>query len=85
MMKDALGREVEVGDYVVFGKSNRNNPINFGLVNEVNEDHIVILGNGNTKKSQIDSWSVNKRVFVIDRKTLLIMDGYFSYTGTELD
>lgn len=68
-MKDYFGREIKVGDLVVYGKSSRYNPLNVGVVQEVGEDSMKVLGHGNTKAGEISCYSrdngVNKRVVIL--------------------
>lgn len=68
-MKDYFNKEIQVGDLVVYGKSSRYNPLNIGVVQEVSEDSMKVLGHGNTKAGEIScSWmdgGVNKRVIVL--------------------
>ena len=68
-MKDYFNREIQVGDLVVYGKSDRWRPLNVGVVQEVDEDSMKVLGHGNTKAGEIRcSWmdnGVNKRVIVL--------------------
>ena len=68
-MKDYFGKEIQVGDLVVYGKSSRHNPLNVGVVQEVSEDSMKVLGNGNTKAGEISCYpsdnGVNKRVIVL--------------------
>lgn len=68
-MKDYFNKEIQVGDLVVYGKSDRWKPLNVGVVQEVDEDSMKVLGRGNTKAGEIScSWmdnGVNKRVIVL--------------------
>lgn len=68
-MKDYFGREIQVGDLVAYGKSDRWKPLNVGVVQEVSKDSMKVLGHGNTKVGEIScSWmddGVNKRVIVL--------------------
>lgn len=68
-MKDYFNKEIQVGDLVVYGKSSRYNPLNVGVVQEVDENSMKVLGHGNTKAGEIScSWmddGVNKRVIVL--------------------
>jgi len=61
-MKDYFGRDVQAGDVIVYGKSDRNRPLNVGTVKEVWGTTLAVLGNGNTKLGEI---SDSKRVVVI--------------------
>lgn len=68
-MKDYFGKEIRTGDLVVYGKSDRWRPLNVGVVQEVSEDSMKVLGHGNTKAGEISCpWmdkGVNKRVIVL--------------------
>ena len=69
-MKDYFKREINVGDFIVYGKSSRHNPLNVGVVKEVTEDALTVLGNGNSKPGTIHCYphmdnGVNKRVIVL--------------------
>ena len=71
-MKDYFGREINVGDTVVYGKSSRYNPLAVGVVQEVFTDSMKVLGHGNTKAGEITCpWmdsGVNKRVVVLPQR-----------------
>ena len=55
---DMLGVEVSVGSIIVYGKSNRNNPINIGKVISFEGDFIRVLGKGCSKTGNINGkWS----------------------------
>tara|TARA_Y100000593_G_scaffold94032_1_gene191270 strand:+ start:55338 stop:55553 length:216 start_codon:yes stop_codon:yes gene_type:complete len=66
-----------VGDLVVYGKSDRWKPLNVGVVQEVGEDSMKVLGHENTKAGEISCYSrdngVNKRVVILPE----ICEGYF--------
>ncbi len=68
-MKDYFGKEIQVGDLVVYGKSSRHNPLNIGVVKEVSHSVMEVLGHGNTKQGKIECYlrdnGVNKRVIVL--------------------
>lgn len=65
MPKDIRGVEIEVGDFIAYGKSNRNNPFNLGKVISVSDKFIEVLGKGNTKTGFIDSYYLSKRILVL--------------------
>lgn len=46
---DMLGNEISIDDNIVYGKSSRYNPIKLGVVHDINEKGIVVLGEGNSK------------------------------------
>lgn len=76
-MKDYFKREISVGDFIVYGKSSRHKPLNVGVVQEVTEDALTVLGNGNSKPGTIHCYphmdnGVNKRVIVLPE----IYEGY---------
>jgi len=69
-MKDYFKREISVGDFIVYGKSSRHKPLNVGVVQEVTEDTLTVLGDGNSKPGEIRCNSrfdrgVNKRVIIL--------------------
>ena len=57
MFKDMREIEVKIGDIIVYGKSNRYNPINIGKVVAFDGSEIVVQGKGNTRVGRImGSW-----------------------------
>lgn len=48
---DMVGNELREGDLVVYGKSNRHDPINIGRIEliDIGNDEIHVLGRGNSK------------------------------------
>lgn len=77
-MKDYFGREIQVGDLVVYGKSDRWKPLNVGSVQEVSEDSMKVLGHGNTIAGTIRcSWvdkGINKRVVILPESLMEYLD-----------
>ena len=65
---DMLGKEISVGDSVVYGKSDRDNPINVGVVKNITEEEIHILGRGNVKVGKLPRFHA-KRVVVLEGTT----------------
>lgn len=61
---DIRGVLIEEGDYVAYGKSDRDYPIKLGTVQAVLEDTVEILGDGNTKVGKIPSFHT-KRILVL--------------------
>ena len=73
-MKDMLGQELAVGDCITFGKSNRNYPINVGVIACL--DHkgdLKVMGMGNVKSSLLPPYNVKRRTVKLpdDYKELL--------------
>ena len=74
MLKDYFGRELEVGMEVVYGKSNRYNPINVGIIKSIKQPtedswgEISVLGHGNVKVGTLSGYEINKRVVVLLRE-----------------
>lgn len=68
-LKDMLDTPIEVGDPVVFGKSNRHNPINVGIVKEIKQEDgwntLYIQGKGNSRISEISWKGATDRVVVL--------------------
>lgn len=68
-LKDMLDTPIEVGDPVVFGKSNRHNPINVGIVQYIKREGdwniLGIKGEGNSRISEISWKGVTDRVIVL--------------------
>ncbi|UZV41276.1 hypothetical protein vBVpaMR16F_210 [Vibrio phage vB_VpaM_R16F] len=65
MNTDMRGIEVSVGDIIVYGKSDRNNPINIGKIMSIDGDYMKVLGKGNTKAGEINiKW---KRFIVVPK------------------
>lgn len=65
-MFDLLGVEIKVGDRVVYGKSSRYNPIGVGVVQEITDRDIVVLGDGNTRPGKIPFFNAKSRMVVIN-------------------
>lgn len=60
--KDMLGNIININDRIVYGKSNRHDPIKLGIV-EYFDNGVVVLGDGHTKTGLIkDS---ERRIVVI--------------------
>jgi hypothetical protein len=53
-MKDKFGQKLYVGDKIVYGKSDRWNPINAGIIKNVYNNYISVLGTGNKRTGDID-------------------------------
>ncbi len=65
MPKDIRGVEIEVGDFIAYGKSNRNNLFNLGKVISITEKGVEVLGKGNTKTGLLDAYYLSKRILVL--------------------
>tara|TARA_R110000850_G_C9686730_1_gene438534 strand:- start:6 stop:236 length:231 start_codon:yes stop_codon:yes gene_type:complete len=63
--KDMRGIVILVGDYVMYGKSSRNNPVNLGEVKGVTEAGISVLGDGNSKVGYLSNFTISERVLVL--------------------
>lgn len=63
--KDMRGVVISVGDYIVYGKSNRNYPVHMGTVMSIEEDGIKVLGDGNTKQGKLTKYWAGSRVLVL--------------------
>lgn len=71
-MKDYFGREIKVGDLVVYGKSDRKRPMNVGVVVELNPEdfEIKVVGHNKTKPGSLsfykNQWdAVNDRIVIL--------------------
>lgn len=64
-MKDLQGKNIQVGDTVVYGKSDRWNPIAIGEVMLVVETGCEILGKGKSKTGFITN---GDRIVILRRK-----------------
>lgn len=69
-MKDYFKREINVGDFIVYGKSSRHDPLNVGVVQEVTENTLKVLGDGNSQPGTIHCYphvdhGINQRVIVL--------------------
>ncbi|QDP66527.1 MAG: hypothetical protein Tp1111DCM1126091_33 [Prokaryotic dsDNA virus sp.] len=78
-MKDYFKREISVGDFIVYGKSSRHKPLNVGVVQEVTEDTLTVLGDGNSKPGEIRCHhhvdnGVNKRVVILPERLQEYLD-----------
>ena len=49
---DMRGIELEVGQYVAYGKSNIHNPMGMGVITEITDTHIVMMANGGSRPSK---------------------------------
>lgn len=70
-MKDLRGVEIQIGDRVVYGKSDRYNPIKIGTVMDLKEKSITVLGDGNQKTGKIPHYpnlsDINDRIVVLPK------------------
>ena len=63
---DMVGAPITVGSVVVYGKSNRNHPINIGIVKGVvggvyyNESTFLIQARGNTTLSRVPTFHMSR-------------------------
>lgn len=60
------GIDISVGDTVAYGKSNRDDPINIGIVDSIHNDEIWILGVGNVKIGKIPAFH-SERIIVLPK------------------
>jgi hypothetical protein len=74
-IRDMVGNELRVGDCVVYGRSNRNNPINIGIIEDFRDIYspstsyfcdIIIKGLGNTKLATIPNFHSGRMVLLPD-------------------
>lgn len=70
-MKDLRGIEIKAGDRIVYGKSDRHNPIKIGAVIDVEEKVLVVKGDGNVKEGRIPHYphvsDINSRIVVLPK------------------
>ena len=75
IIRDMVGSELRVGDCVVYGRSNRNRPINIGIIEDFKDIEspnssyfceIIIKGLGNTKLSIIPNFHSDRMVLLPD-------------------
>lgn len=68
MFVDMTGVQLEIGQRVVYGKSNRNAPIALGVITDIGDDYVYILGDGNIKAGAISGSHIalNSRIVVIN-------------------
>lgn len=68
-MKDYFGRDIQVGDLVVYGKSSREKPIGVGRVQSVEQHTMVVMGLNSSKPGEIkQGYSLsgyNERVIIL--------------------
>ena len=50
---DKRGTPLEVGQYIVYGKSDRDNPLNTGIIVDITEWYIEVRGDGNVKTGKL--------------------------------
>lgn len=55
MHKDMMDNKICVGDDVVYGKSSRYQPIKLGVVKEIVDAGVIVLGEGNSKTGLIQN------------------------------
>lgn len=68
-MIDMRGLVLRVGDEVVYGKSDRRNPISIGKIISFSGNFVYILGEGNTKAGSIHcEEGFCERVALLDSK-----------------
>ena len=63
--KDMRGVQIQEDDYIVYGKSDRHNPVNLGRVVSLSNDGLEVLGDGNKKTGTIPHFNVSDRVLVL--------------------
>ena len=65
-MKDLRGVEINIGDRIIYGKSDRNNPIKLGYVKSIDGSNVNVLGDGNKKVGVLYSRRENsERILVL--------------------
>ena len=69
-MLDFYGREIKVGNLVVYGKSNRHDPLMVGEIVEIDEDvghwgEITIHGVKNSKAGTLSGFKINQRIVIL--------------------
>jgi hypothetical protein len=67
---DFFGQRIQVGDLVVYGKANRNDPLGVGKVIDINEDdgywgYITIQGIKNSKPGTLSTFQIQNRIVVL--------------------
>lgn len=59
---DLLGQELRVGDTVVYGKSDRNNPLAIGIILDITDKFVEVKGVNNIKSGHIPIFNAVKRM-----------------------
>lgn len=74
-IRDMVGSELRVDDCIVYGRSNRNKPINIGIIEDFKDVEyptthyfceIIIKGLGNTKLASIPNFHSDRMVLLPD-------------------
>lgn len=63
---DLLGRSVRKGDKVVYGKSDRHNPLAIGKVLEITDEYVKVMGESNVREGKIPMSHAKNRIVRID-------------------
>jgi len=67
VFKDMFGNEIEVGNIVAYGKSNRDYPIQIGKVIGIDEFNIEVIGKGNTQSGKLKGPYSEARIIILPR------------------
>ena len=76
-MKDCFGKEIVEGDIIVYGKSDRHNPLKVGSVVGVEEDVVKVIGDGNTKVGELTNHGLNDR----NNRIVVLPEYYKDFLG----
>tara|TARA_R110000851_G_C13040536_1_gene562115 strand:- start:1279 stop:1509 length:231 start_codon:yes stop_codon:yes gene_type:complete len=63
--KDIRGIVIEVGDYVMYGKSCRHTPVSLGTVQSIGEEGIKVLGDGCKNEGLLRGYNIPNRVLIL--------------------
>lgn len=72
-----FGRELTVGDVVAYGKSNRDNPINVGVIVNLyykGKDDIEIIGFNNKRPGILPYWESDRRIVLLPPEYIKFLD-----------
>ena len=70
-LTDRRGIELEVGQYVAYGKSNRDSPIAIGVIIEITDRQLKIRSNGYSRLSLIPI-KHTRRIIVLPEEYLVL-------------
>ena len=74
VFKDMRGVTLEIGDYICYGKSDRNNPVKLGTIKVITKDGVSVLGDGNAKLGKLSSYDLSKRVLVLPESYRIVYE-----------
>lgn len=72
---DKRGIPLEIGQYIVYGKSSKDYPLNTGTIVDITEQYIEVLGDGNVKTGKLKPGPMElkqSRIIILPDEYLII-------------